>query len=98
MTLLNPALLRALVARRYQRLASIAVLAFAAFATIIVLIAPLYSGTAIVLIDPRQQRVLQSDAVLSGIGNDMAAVDSQIEVIQSALIATKVIADLQLDQ
>jgi polysaccharide biosynthesis transport protein len=98
MTLLNPALLWALVARRYRRLASIAVLAFAAFATIILLIAPLYSGTAIVLIDPRQQRVLQSDAVLSGIGNDMAAVDSQIEVIQSALIATKVIADLQLDQ
>ena len=98
MTLLNPALLSALVARRYRRLASIAALAFAAFATVIALIAPLYSGTAIVLIDPRQQRVLQSDAVLSGIGNDMAAVDSQIEVIQSALIATKVITDLQLDQ
>jgi polysaccharide biosynthesis transport protein len=97
-TLLNPALLWMLVARRYRRLASIAALAFAAFATVIALIAPLYSGTAIVLIDPRQQRVLQSDAVLLGIGNDMAAVDSQIEVIQSALIATKVITDLQLDQ
>jgi polysaccharide biosynthesis transport protein len=97
-TLLNPALLLGLVARRYRRLALIAALTFAAFATIIVLIAPLYSGTAIVLIDPRQQRVLQSDAVLPGIGNDMAAVDSQIEVIQSALIATKVITDLQLDQ
>jgi succinoglycan biosynthesis transport protein ExoP len=97
-TLLNPALLWILVARHYRRLALIAALAFAAFATVIVLIAPLYSGTAIVLIDPRQQRVLQSDAVLSGIGNDMAAVDSQIEVIQSAPIATKVITDLQLDQ
>jgi succinoglycan biosynthesis transport protein ExoP len=97
-TLLNPALLWILVARHYRRLALIAALTFAAFATVIVLIAPLYSGTAIVLIDPRQQRVLQSDAVLSGIGNDMAAVDSQIEVIQSSPIATKVITDLQLDQ
>jgi polysaccharide biosynthesis transport protein len=97
-TLLNPALLWILVVRHYRRLALIAALTFATFATVIVLIAPLYSGTAIVLIDPRQQRVLQSDAVLSGIGNDMAAVDSQIEVIQSAPIATKVITDLQLDQ
>jgi succinoglycan biosynthesis transport protein ExoP len=97
-TLLNPTLLLGLIARRYRRLALIAALAFAAFAIIIALIPPHYSGTAIVLIDPRQQRVLQSDAVLPGIGNDMAAVDSQIEVIQSAQIATKVITDLQLDQ
>jgi polysaccharide biosynthesis transport protein len=96
--LLKPTFIYNLMVRHYRRIAAIAIVTFIALASLILLMAPHYSGTAIVLVDPRQQRVLQSDAVLSGIGNDMAAVDSQVEVIQSAQIASKVISELKLDQ
>lgn len=96
--LLKPAFIYDLIVRRFRRIGAIAVVLFVVLASLILLMAPYYSGTAIVLVDPRQQRVLQSDAVLSGIGNDMAAVDSQVEVIQSAPIALKVISELKLDQ
>ena len=96
--LLNPKFVYDLATRHARRIGSTAVVLFIVFASLILLMTPHYSGTAIVLVDPRQQRVLQSDAVLSGIGNDMAAVDSQVEVIQSAPIALKVISELKLDQ
>ncbi len=96
-TLLSPTLLLDLLRNNTRRLIVAWALIFICIAAAIVMMRPLYSGTAIVLVDPRQQRVLQSDAVLSGIGNDMAAVDSQIEVIQSSAIARKVIADLNLE-
>jgi uncharacterized protein involved in exopolysaccharide biosynthesis/Mrp family chromosome partitioning ATPase len=96
--LLNPKFIYDLATRHARRIGSTAVVLFIVFASLILLMTPHYSGTAIVLVDPRQQRVLQSDAVLSGIGNDMAAVDSQVEVIQSAPIALKVISELKLDQ
>jgi succinoglycan biosynthesis transport protein ExoP len=95
---LNPALFRGLIVHHSRRIAVTACACFIVLGAVIALIAPHYSGVAIVLVDPRQQRVLQSDAVLPGIGNDMAAVDSQVEVIQSAPIALKVIADLKLDE
>lgn len=96
-TLLSPALLIALLRNNGRRLVIAWGIVFLCIAAAIVLMRPMYSGTTIVLVDPRQQRVLQSDAVLSGIGNDMGAVDSQIEVIQSSAIARKVIADLKLE-
>lgn len=96
-TLLSPPLLFALVRNNARRLVIAAGLIFICLCAAIVLMRPLYSGTAILLVDPRQPRVLQSDAVLSGIGNDMGAVDSQIEVIQSAAVAQKVITDLDLE-
>lgn len=57
---------------------------------------PKYKGTTIVLVDPRQPRVTNSEAVLSGIGADAAAVESQVELIQSSALAKKVIAKLKL--
>jgi uncharacterized protein involved in exopolysaccharide biosynthesis/Mrp family chromosome partitioning ATPase len=59
---------------------------------------PKYAATTIVLIDPRQPRVTTSEAVLSGIGSDAAAVESQVELIESSALAQKVIAKLQLDR
>lgn len=55
-----------------------------------------YTATAVLLVDPREQHVMQSEAVLPGIGSDSAAVESQIEVIQSTTLARRVIDDLHL--
>ena len=57
-----------------------------------------YKATTIVLVDPRQPRVTNSEAVISGIGSDAAAVESQVELIESSSLARKVVARLGLDQ
>jgi polysaccharide biosynthesis transport protein len=57
-----------------------------------------YTATAILLADPRQQRVISSESVLSGIGSDAAAVESQVEILGSTSLAKRVIADLGLDR
>src|SRR5215470_10209186 len=57
-----------------------------------------YKATTIVLVDPRQPRVTNSEAVISGIGSDAAAVESQVELIESSSLAGKVVAKLNLDQ
>ncbi len=57
---------------------------------------PRYKATTVVLVDPRQPRVTNTEAVLSGIGADAAAVESQVELIESSALAKKVIARLKL--
>ncbi len=46
-----------------------------------------YTATAIILIDPRQQTVVQSEDVLPGIGSDPAAVESQVELLRSVAVS-----------
>src|SRR5947207_2969493 len=69
----------------------VAVTVVAAGAALVVL-PPKYNAITIVLVDPRQPRVTASEAVLSGIGADAAAVESQVELIQSSALAKRVIA------
>jgi capsular exopolysaccharide synthesis family protein len=54
-----------------------------------------YKATTIVLVDPRQPRVTNNE-VISGIGSDAAAVESQVELIESSALAKKVIDRLKL--
>src|SRR5262245_42609768 len=56
-----------------------------------------YKATTIVLVDPRQPRVTNSE-VISGIGSDAAAVESQVELIESSSLARKVVARLGLER
>src|SRR5688572_257659 len=56
-----------------------------------------YKATTIVLVDPRQQRVTNNE-VISGIGSDAAAVESQVELIESSALAKKVIDALKLTE
>jgi capsular exopolysaccharide synthesis family protein len=64
----------------------------------LVVIPPRYKATTVVLVDPRQQRVTNSEVVISGIGADAAAVESQVELIESSALARKVIERLKLAQ
>src|SRR6185503_7273004 len=63
----------------------------------VLLIPPNYRATSVVIVDPRQPRVATTEAVLSGIGSDAAAVESQVEIIESSAIAKRVIAKLGLE-
>ena len=60
------------------------------------MLTPLYSATSRILIDPREQRIVQNEIVQQGLGGDMALVDSQIEVIASEAVLGRVIRDLDL--
>lgn len=72
--------------RRY--LASITFILVIALAFVFISLVPAkYTATAIILIDPRQQTVIQSEDVLPGIGSDPAAVESQVELLRSAAVS-----------
>jgi len=55
---------------------------------------PLYTATARVLVDPRKTSIVDNEAVLSGIGSDWSAVESEVELIRSASVAIRVIDKL----
>ena len=57
---------------------------------------PKYTANVVILSDPREQTVLSSEAVLSGIGADAAAVESQVELIKSTTVAERVIDKMSL--
>ncbi len=87
----------AFMIRRRRRLILTTAAAALALAALAVLALPArYTGTAVVLIDPRQERVVNSEAVIGGIGADVAAVESQVELIHSPTMAARVIEKLKL--
>lgn len=81
--------------RRWTILACLVALPVIAYFALSI-ITPRYSATSRILIDPREQRVVQNEIVQQGLGGDMALVDSQIEVIASETVLGRVIRDLDL--
>ena len=63
----------------------------------LIAVAPKYTASAVILVDPRSQRVLATEAVLPGIGQDVAAVESQVEILNSNGLARRVVDKLKLD-
>lgn len=84
--------------RRARLIGAVTAGALALAALALAVIPARYTATAVLLVDPRQQRVVQSEAVLSGIGADAAAVESQVEVIESTSLARRVVDDLRLPE
>src|SRR5688572_12775996 len=50
---------------------------------LMIFLPPKYTASTAVLLDPREQQVTASQTVLPGIGSDVAAVESQVELVQS---------------
>jgi capsular exopolysaccharide synthesis family protein len=53
-------------------------------------VTPKYTAKATVVIEPNAGRVIDSEAVLAGLGSDAATVETQIRVIQSRQLAERV--------
>lgn len=53
-------------------------------------VVPKYTAKATVVIEPNAGRVIDSEAVLAGLGSDSATVETQIRVIQSRQLAERV--------
>ena len=59
-------------------------------------IAPRYTATALVMIDPRETQIVDIEAVMSGLPGDLETIQSEIEIIQSRGLAEKAIRKLKL--
>src|SRR5262245_38361252 len=79
---------------RARLIAAVALMTVLLAGSALMLLPASYRATTIVLVDPRQPRVTSSEAVMSGIGADAAAVESQVEIIDSSALARKVIDQL----
>ena len=85
-----------------RRLAIIALTALAVVAVtlaVIVVVKPLYTGTATILIDPHRQEVInlnQNTAALRNASPDEAAVQSQVLLMQSAEVLRRVVKEQNL--
>src|SRR5882672_11188006 len=83
---------------RASLIAVVAVATVLVAAAALTMLPPKYKATSVVLVDPRQPRVTNAEAVISGIGADAAAVESQVEIIESSTLAKRVIKKLNLSQ
>lgn len=61
-------------------------------------ITPLYTGETYVLIEPRESNVVDLEAVLSGLGSDTETIQSEIEVIRSRQLISKLVDKLRLER
>jgi capsular exopolysaccharide synthesis family protein len=59
---------------------------------------PLYTASAQILIEPRKERVLRTEAVVGDLALDASSVATEISLIQSFAVAKRVVARLGLDQ
>src|SRR3954452_14703232 len=66
-----------------RRILLIAAALFAAGVVVLAVIPTRYAATALVVVDPREQRVTNEQDVLPGIGQDAAALQSLIEIAKS---------------
>ena len=72
-----------------RRILTIA-LAIFAFGAVVLLVIPVrFAATALVVVDPREQRVTTEQDVLPGIGQDSAALQSLVEVAKSTAFSSR---------
>lgn len=83
--------------RRLGLFAAVAVVILLAAAFVTFQATPKYTATANVMIDPRQEKVTNSEAVLSGLPPDTAVVDTEVEVLKSRQLAERVVKALNLE-
>jgi succinoglycan biosynthesis transport protein ExoP len=57
--------------------------------TFLMLSAPVYSATALVMINPRQERVVNSQDVMGDLPRDSSAIDSEIELLKSPALMSE---------
>ncbi|MEZ0055855.1 uncharacterized protein involved in exopolysaccharide biosynthesis [Bradyrhizobium elkanii] len=79
-----------------QRILMLAAVIFAVGVILLMLIPARYAATALVVVDPREQRVTTDQDVLPGIGQDAAALQSYVEIAKSDGFLGPVIEQLKV--
>ncbi|KQV62367.1 MULTISPECIES: polysaccharide biosynthesis tyrosine autokinase [unclassified Caulobacter] len=84
--------------RRFRLFAAVAVVVFAAVVLFTLQQTPLYTATAQVMLDVRKEQVTDMSAVLSGLPADSSVVDTEVEVLKSRSLASRVVKELKLEK
>lgn len=84
--------------RRIRLFGAVAALVFLAAIFITFTATPMYTATANVMLDTRQEQVVNIEAVLSGLPADSSAVDTEVEILKSRRLAERVVNALQLSR
>ena len=84
--------------RRVRLFGAVAALVFLAAIFITFTATPMYTATANVMLDTRQEQVVNVEAVLSGLPADSSVVDTEVEILKSRRLAERVVNALQLSQ
>ena len=93
-----PAVWRVLWRRKWLIFAVVFVLT-AITAVTLMLLTPTYNAVGYVMVDPGQTKIVDAiEAVVSGSSADASAVQSEVQVLQSRILAQRVISKLQLDK
>lgn len=82
--------------RRLPVFAAVALSVFVLCVVITMQMTPQYTAAASVIIDPRRTQVIDIEAVLTGVGSDAQALDTEVQLIQSRSMAHAVVARLDL--
>jgi succinoglycan biosynthesis transport protein ExoP len=87
------------VLRRRLRLFIAVVVSIAGIVVLATFLAtPKYTATAVVMLDPRNERVTKVEDVLSSLPADSPVVDTEVEVLESRQLAARVVKALRLEQ
>lgn len=84
------------VRRRLSLMAAVFVVVVAAVAIYTFQLTPIYSATSSVIIQARDNRVIDIGAVISGMPADAAAIDTEAEILTSRTLIEKVVRRLDL--
>ncbi|WP_321337905.1 Wzz/FepE/Etk N-terminal domain-containing protein [uncultured Cohaesibacter sp.] len=92
--LVHPRAILRFVRQQFFLISSVALLVVLGGMAIFMLLPEKYSSTALILVDPRQPRVTDSDTGISGIGGDAAALTSYVQIMKSDGFLGKVVDEL----
>lgn len=82
--------------RRFWSFVAVGVLTFVAVVVFTLQATPMYTSTANVVLNLREQRVVDIESVLSGMPPDSATIDTEVEILRSRALAEEVVAALSL--
>ena len=90
-------LLMVLSRRKYLLLGTIGIVTLLGIVNVYML-TPLFTATTSVMVDPREQRVINVESLVAGVPVDQSTIESEIQVVQSDELAVRVIRQLGLDR
>lgn len=85
-----------LLRRRIWLIVAIMVMVVGGAGIALLALKPVYTATALVLVDPSKKNLLDPDAAMGGTGSDSLRVDSEVELVKSETTLLAVARDLEL--
>ena len=87
-----------ILARRLPSISLLTLVSLALAALYLMLTPPTYSSSTTLFIDPRPKKIVSEDTGQGGLGTDLALLESQVAIIRSDAVLSRVVSGLKLAQ